>query len=191
MERVLLSVAVFACPLFFPLCVAAQDKASTVKLPASASVSGNPSGQITEQYDKFNDVTNVTLKPMPMPCPLGEEAWLTARFSYPGRTLQRPDKVMIGFVFASKEAKFRQSDELIVLVDGERLRVGEMYRDVDFSSRHENPVRETMAQIIPHAIFMRIALAKKIEAKLSIFEFSLSDENLLALRELAGRMASN
>jgi hypothetical protein len=28
MKRVLLSVAVFACPLFFPLCVAAQDKAS-------------------------------------------------------------------------------------------------------------------------------------------------------------------
>jgi hypothetical protein len=169
-----------------------NDKANTVKIPASAeSLSGNPSGEISEQYDKFKDVTNVTLKPMPMPCPLGEEAWLTAQFSYPGRTLKRPDQVIIGFVFASKKAKFGQSVELIVLVDGERLRVGEMYRDVNFTSRHMNPVRETMAQIIPLAIFTRIAHAKKIEAQLGIFEFSLSDENLLALRELAARMASN
>jgi hypothetical protein len=145
--------------------------------------------KIETQYDKFNDVTKVKLNLMPVPLQSAEELWLSAQFTSKGQKVLPPEEVMLAFVWGSKDGKFSQGNELIVLADGERVRVGKMYRDASYSSRHKNPTKEIMALNIPVATFLKIARAKKLEAKMSIHEFALADENLSALRDLAGRMA--
>lgn len=147
-------------------------------------------GKIQQKYDRFKDATSINLGLTKIGEAHGIEAWLSAEFSYTGQTPTRPTQVILAFVFASKGDRFNQGDELILLLDGKRIKIGPMYRQASYDSTKESPVREIMAKMVPVDSFIEMARATKLEAKIGIVEFALSEDNLRLLREFIARIPS-
>ena len=119
---------------------------------------------------------------------------MTAYFTYPGNTLVKPESVMLGFLsIVQGEAKYKDTDEVIVRVDGQslnigKLRVADRQIDTQMELKDVDYWRETLEVSVKTPEFLRIANGKKVTVQLGNTEFNLSAEHLKPLRALADRV---
>ena len=120
---------------------------------------------------------------------------MTAYFTYPGRTFIKPESVTLGFLSVVQgEAKYKDTDEVRVRVDGQPLSLGRLHvadRQIDtfIEMKDVDYWRETLELSVKTPEFLRIANAKKVTVELGNTEFDLSAEHMKSLRALANRVA--
>jgi hypothetical protein len=121
---------------------------------------------------------------------------MTAYFSYPGRTFVKPTHVMLAFLsLVQGEAKYRETDEVTVRVDGQslnigKLRVADQRVDTNMELKDVNYWRETLELSMETPEFLRIANGRKVTVKLGNTELDLSAEQIKLLRVLASRVGA-
>ena len=123
-----------------------------------------------------------------------ETLQMTAYFSYSGRTVVKPESVMLGFLSVVQgDVKYGDTDEVTVQVDGQSLNLGKLRvvdRRID-TNMQLNDVsywRETLELPIKTPEFLRIANARKVTVQLGKTHFDLAAEHMKLLRALAQRV---
>lgn len=145
------------------------------------------------RYDKFKDQTTVLFYPMAVSGTAryllsSEMLGLFAAFTYSGKTQPASvSEVIIAFTSTSPDWVYLKDRELIALVDGERLPLGEAARD---SSVKYGGVEEMLAVTVSYDHLLKLTNARVVEMKLGDREIKLKEKHLEALRDLASRMKS-
>lgn len=147
--------------------------------------------KIDVTYDRFKDRTTVETDYMRV---AGSD-WnsnpleIAARFTYPGKTVSKPQYVILFFYSATKTWRFKTAPTLIALVDGESLDLGRAtLTDQDIhTDTYSVSVREYLAAVIPFDTFLKIKNARTVEMQLGTTEFRLNEKVLVTFRELATR----
>jgi|SRR5215467_245387 len=169
------------------------------------------SSQLKVTYDKANNETTESIPlrtVMEVPgtievqTPHGtrklpsETLQMAAYFSYPGRTFVRPADVMLAFLaVVQDEAKYKNTDEVVVRVDSQSLSVGKLHVadqsiDTNMPLGDVNYWRQTFEVSIKAPEFLRLANGRKVTVKLGNTEFDLSAEQIKLLRALATRVGA-
>jgi hypothetical protein len=123
-----------------------------------------------------------------------ETLQMTAYFSYSGRTFVKPESVMLGFLSVVQgDPKYRDTDEVIVQVDGQslnfgKLRVVDRRIDTNIQVNDVSYWRETLELFVKTPEFLRIANARKVTVQLGKTHFDLAAEHMKPLRALAKRV---
>jgi hypothetical protein len=167
------------------------------------------SSQVKIAYDKSKDETTESTRIMTVVERLGtleghfpegtrnlpsETLHMTAYFTYSGRTFVKPEFVVLGFLsLVQGDAKYRDTDEVTVQVDGQSLNLGKLRvvdRRIDTNIQLNNVTywRETVEVSIKTPEFLRIANARKVTVQLGMTHFDLAAEHMKPLRELAKRV---
>jgi hypothetical protein len=167
------------------------------------------SSQVKTAYDKTKNETTESLRLMTVMEKPGtiearfpggsrnlpsEILRMTAYFTYPGRTLVKPESVMLGFLsIVQGEAKYKDTDEVTVRVDGQSLSIGKLHvadRQIDtqMELKDVDYWRETLEVSLKTPEFLRIANARKVTVQLGNTQFDLSAEHIKSLRVLASRV---
>jgi hypothetical protein len=81
----------------------------------------------------------------------------------------------------SKEWQFLKNHEMYMLIDGDRVSLGEAEYDGDIE---RSGVSEFMGYLIPRDLFERLSSARQVELKIGRWEVALKDEHLQAFRDL-------
>lgn len=139
----------------------------------------------TVKYDRFTDETSVTTTGMLLSHNAGGLLYAIATFKHGGQELKAPPDA-VWFVLQSQTQGwvFLQSAlDLHLLVDGERLPLGEMERvgEVGRGGR----VTETLMVLVPREDFERIAAADSVEGRVGRVEFSFREGQLPRWRSFA------
>ncbi len=155
-------------------------------------------GKIETKYDGFNHETVVTLKKMRVNCGGAKGlrstlkqtcVSLVASLHCPGAQLDYVRYAKLQLVFETKDWDQRhplEERELVVVADGQRLRLGRMglvTQDVA-SDRGIDRMNEVLEISVPYQAFNTIALAQTVEIKVGKTVFALQEKNLDALRDL-------
>ncbi len=189
----LLSVAVLACDVGTPK----REPAATSKTLAPASSDSTAHAdllfpvrqkyahnlKITEKYVRMDDYTTVDLDQMR----LEDGLKLDAYFLYSGTKFLPPDKVTFTFSESSETWKYLTYRPLRLLLDDSvRVDLGEVQHDGTVGNGY---VLEIMRCQFPVSQLLQIVAAKKVEGQLGLTKFTLKQNQLEALRDLASRMA--
>lgn len=190
------------CLLLLPtqLCDAAEEKKPSAASKTKAEGRNTISHQVPTQrdfahkfvidtkFDRFRDQTIISFRPPGLN--LGGKLTLTAMFSFSGKEITEPlganHLVNLGFASTSDTWKYLRNHYLILLVNGDRLDLGELDHH---GSTGKGSVIEVMWAKIPAKTFLKIVNAKKVEGQLFTTEFTLSHDTMEALRDFASRMA--
>ena len=145
--------------------------------------------EIETSYDKFDDKTTVLLSPMTIKSGLLDELGIYAGYAYSGQHRTAPKTFTLGFSYLAladiPNPQFRERRDLILLIDGERVPLGAMIYDSDSKSTLLGTVQmETMKLHLSPQIFVRIATAKSVEARLGTVEFTLTGHHQTGLSKL-------
>jgi len=171
-------------------------KSPSVSEPNSSTL--DHGGKIETKYDGFNHETVVTLKKMRVNCGGAKGlrstlkqtcVSLVASLHCPGAQLDYVRYAKLQLVFETKDWDQRhplEERELIVVADGQRLRLGRMRlvtQDVA-SDRGIDRMNEVLEVSVPYQAFNTIALAQTVEIKVGKTVFALQEKTLDALRDL-------
>lgn len=144
-------------------------------------------GKIATFYDASKNTTNAFLSFTDVG---GESAcglYIAARFSYVGKTAAPPSEVNLIMMRITPEEKIKTAParSLTFTADGELIDLGLM----ETASQESNlGLRwETLQTAMPYKLFLKIASAKKVTAKLGSANFMLTENNLNFMREFANR----
>ena len=146
--------------------------------------------KIKTDYDKFNDTTDVQMMHTEVYNVRGRKISMNALYSYPGRTPSKPRVVTLAFNSTSPEWQFLRERNLTILADGRKAGPGRMEL-INTRIEDSGRVTETVSMDIPVIDFLFAINSGTVEIQLSGFgvaEFSLSYEQLEALRDFASRM---
>lgn len=145
--------------------------------------------KIKVTYNKFNDVIEVTTPNMPYIGPPRHLTGLSLLVDviYDGKA-QTGQPKFIGWhiISASMKPEYTLNRSLIVIADGQRYNLGEMY--LKNSSVHGGYVLENLVIVIPNDTFLKIANAQKIEMQVGYKEFKMDENIYQTLRDLASRI---
>ncbi len=169
------------------------------------------SSQVRTTYDKAKDETTESTRIMTVielistlegRFPEGtrnlpaETLRMTAYYSYSGRTFVRPQSVVLAFLsLVQGDAKYRDTDEVTVQIDGQSLNLGKLRvvdRRIDTNMQLNNLSywRETLEVSVKTPEFLRIANAEKVTVQLGKTHFDLTAEHMKPLRALAKRVGA-
>jgi len=141
---------------------------------------------IKVEYDRFKDRTNISVGPLLVDTPQPVKLELGAMFNFDGQKMLFPADTVNLFAFStSKDFLFRNNHELLSIIDGQRVRFGEMHYDYEVSGAN---AEESMYMLISRETLLKLARATTVELQLGHIEFQLSREQLKLLGELADRM---
>ena len=161
-------------------------------LPSCALFAAQSSRQMVNvSYDKFEDLTEVSTNSSKVNNAIGREQKrqnlrLQVVYVCTGDTSHcRPDEVQLKFASYSV-ADHARSHYLILVADGKRIRAQSKWTGEYGGTRM--PLEYITASIKVED-FLNFAGAVKIEGKLGETTFTLSSDNLGAIRALAGEMA--
>lgn len=161
-------------------------------LPLYALFAAQSSRQMVNvSYDKFEDLTEVSTNSSEVNNAIGrkqkrQNLRLQVLYVCTGDTSRcRPDEVQLKFDSYSV-ADHARSDHLILVADGKRIRAQSKWTGEYGETRM--PLEHTTASIKVED-FLNLAGADRVEGKLGETIFTLSDDNLAAIRALAGEMA--
>lgn len=98
--------------------------------PTAASRKEALPGQVMIEFDTFKNLTTVSIKISQLSVTRGNELYLSALFAYSGQTPPRRDPFVLQFLSLAPEWKFTNGAELNLLVDGERMSLGYLKRDL-------------------------------------------------------------
>lgn len=170
------------------------DEKERVRLQPPPSASSTPT--LSSSYDRFKDLTSVSVTmPLyheitpPKGRPVGNLAGyiadfdLIASYVHEGQQRATPASVNLTIKTFAGGVMFGGAAELILLVDGRRVRLGRMEQVISF---HGRSAEEYVSVAIPYDTFTAIANAETVEAQAGRFEFPFSEEHLRGFRLLAG-----
>jgi len=159
--------------------------------------------KVETSYDQAKKITTVRLNPMQVYGePLssshyigGDEASLSASFTFSGRTLKvQPKRVLLTLTSTSQDWKYTDYRKLTALVDGKRLNLGPMEHLPLFkvhataNVNSDDYISQGIAISLPYKRFLQIANGKKVQMRVGPREFKLDRNHLEALRDLATLM---
>ena len=143
--------------------------------------------QFSVIYYEFLDSTRVSVGPFdvcgtPGISPTGT-LWMMADFSFRGHNLkEHVDGINLTFDSQSRDWLFLDNRDLYAIVDGERIRLGEVARR-DSYHRHYS-VSEQIVYELPIDTLSKIANGKAVELKVGSVFLQLKDEHLVAFKGL-------
>lgn len=163
-------------------------KALTLCLLAISLFCGNvpaqqPAPEFSREYDRFKDVTKVTLKPYPLNKDKKLTVSIFAGGMYAGETPSTPpEAVGFGIHIATKGGSIvnPKSTELQAIVDGERVDFGEL-EVVTLDGVPSNDHSVAFMAVIPFRTLQKIAAAQKVEMRFSGVEFYVTEDARSAL----------
>ena len=170
----------------------AGERASLAGLTAQGK-SKQKSG-VVARYDATKDQTTVFVGPQMIKQESSylragvESTALTVGFSHRGRTFAgHPPAVEFGILSESTTGYlFNRERRLSFQIDGEAFEVGEMKLvNARFYQLMGSKWREDLAVAVPYELFLKLAQSQKAELKVGSQKFSLRQEHLEPLRELA------
>jgi len=144
--------------------------------------------KVDVEYDRFKDVTVVSISPVFVisPNPTGLQFGLMS--GYKGRTPITPKTVIGVFMSASPSEyeKYKISRGVIILADGERINLGTATHALDYRNGF---YIEAMLVDIPFEVLQKINRARSVEVQIGSTEFVVSPVLQDAMREFAGKLA--
>jgi hypothetical protein len=161
---------------------------------ASPQTSTDPVPQVVVHYDRFKDETSVgvstSLESQTVEIPFArmqEFLIMLAGVTHRGRLLTAvPASVRLAFQSQARSWRFAEGDELLSIIDGERINFGRMsYSRQNLGVGHV----ETMRLDVPTRTFMKLARATTVELRIGRKEVLLSRAQLAALAALADRIS--
>ncbi len=176
--------------------------AKSASMPTPGRLHLDHGGKIETKYDGFNHETVVTLKKMRITCGGANGLRSTlkqtcvsmvASLHCPGTQLDYVRYAKFQLIFETKDWDKRHpldERELLVVADGQRLRLGRMglvTQDVA-GDRGIDRMKEVLEVLIPYQTFNTIARAQTVEIKVGKTVFALQEKNLDALRDLNNRV---
>ena len=159
-------------------------------LPFISKRKFNHTKEITTTYDRFKGETTVelTLEKVNSYKSEGHFYFIGFSFTYPEQTVITPKDVLLTVSSFSDEKRFSERDTLdvIILADGQRFILGKM--NLSKTENLKLIYQETLTLAIPYASYIKIASSNDVEMRLGETEFSLTQEQIEALRDLGSRM---
>jgi hypothetical protein len=133
------------------------------------------------EYDEFDRTTTVALGDRWL---VGQLA-LNGRFVYLGKTPRVPPLVLFTLRSQSEEWEYLRCHFVDMLADGTPVRLGKPEHDGHVGNGYV--IEFVNFTVAPTQLF-RMAAAKQVRGRICNVEFTLSDEDRLALQEFASRM---
>ena len=185
-----------ACTVILSGLTIAQETKSPPNLKARIKLFKNTK-RFSVSYDKFKDITEVSIGPFAVSPVKGSVLGMYADFSFSGQTV-REDVSTIRLTFSSFEAArggrwtFADHRNLYGIIDGERLELGEGAWTPHSDREHHSiifaaagsPSEEELIFTWPIATFRKIAEAKVVELKVGATEIKIKDEHFIAFKDL-------
>jgi len=127
--------------------------------------------------------------------------FLTAAFIYAGDSPASAKLITLSFYSKSPTCKFPETIDfkLVLLIDGERATINAKPENIkkgrggatSFSEIEGDICNESLTAYLPQKVFVKFAKAKEIKVRFGSMSFQLKENNLEALRNLAGLMVSS
>jgi hypothetical protein len=130
--------------------------------------------KVKEEYDKFKDKTRISLF-LSIPAPDDATLKLYVTDASTGEKYVPSEFVGFGFMSKADSLFSKSADNLYILIDGGERHV--------FSADYVSG--GSRLALIPWDTFKDMTKAKKVEGKIGILTFTLSDEQMEALRDFA------
>jgi hypothetical protein len=148
--------------------------------------------ELTEKYDKFKDITISATSRMYL-APNTHSVTFRAAVLSPGAKPARPETAIL-YIDADDSVRrlFKSDRSLIFLVDGERLKLGEMNwldsRYIPGGRYYSGSVIDELGLTIPWETFLKIANGKVVEFQVGTVEAKLEGPHLALLKKLIARV---
>jgi hypothetical protein len=139
--------------------------------------------EISRKYDKSDNETTLAIESLPITCVQNHCIFLSMHASFSGKQLKAPvERFLFGLYFFTKRSKPFADEKLLLRVDGETLNVGEM----TYVGMQSRDGINGLAYGIPltREEVTKIVNAGKVELGMENLKFSLSENQLKAMREL-------
>ena len=148
---------------------------------------------IERDYDRFQDKTTIRVEGIRPAITKGESRiFLNATSSSDGpEGTAKPEKVALNLLAVSEEFQFadlRDSLQLIILVDGKRVRVPARFVKAGVTKDRNPKSLESFVAIIDAELLIAMATADSVEAQLGGTEFKLGAMEQLSLRKFAEKV---
>ena len=188
MKKLVLILSIGAVLLFQPAGALPQERKPI-----------NHGGKIETKYDGFNYETVMRLRKMKVSCDGFKDKFKDACVSIevtlhcPGQQLNYVKHVTLQIVFENKDwVHLHPPDQrdLSVVTDTETLKLGRMTPASKGQTGTWDTKVETLELQIPYAMFRKIALSQRAQIQVGKDAVELRDKNMLALKELNGRVIS-
>lgn len=138
---------------------------------------------IEKKYDRFKDETTVKLKPQKIreTAQPKEELSLSVEAKYKGDRPARPREVYMIFDSVSEQSLYHNDAEVMFIVDGKRIEVGEAYT-VTTMPIYPNSRRAVLKLTAPFNLFSEIVNGEIVEMRLKKTEVTFTPSTIAALR---------
>lgn len=147
----------------------------------SAHGQEKPGDSYTVSYDRFKDVTIVTLKSVQLSGTLTRGLSMRVGCTHEGKAPAPATDCSIAVFSAASELQYRNEPEMIFLVNDERVRVGKM-----ISARREyesGMFLETLFVPASLSLIKKISTAMSVEGQVGSVEFKLTLAQQSTLKE--------
>jgi hypothetical protein len=114
--------------------------------------------------------------------------YLYASFFYPDPRLRAKPMLDIHFISISKEPKYRNSHDVMILANGMRVPVIGSTAQYQSGKVENGLVREVIRTSVTYDTLFNLIVAKRVTAQLSSTQFELTANHLESLREIASLM---
>jgi hypothetical protein len=157
----------------------------------------NHGGKIETKYDGFALETVMRLRKMKVNCTGFKANFhescvnIDVVLHCPGTQVSHVGSVTMQLVFESKswdQSHAPHQRDLMLLADTETIKLGRMRLVPQVSTGTQERSTETLEATFPYEVFKKMVWADTVEMKVGPTAFTLSDKNLLALRDLNSRI---
>jgi len=170
---------------------------TTVVLMLMLMLTGVAFAETKVTFDKFQNITNIKAERTPMSDvtlgggesadPLVTKVDMGVSFSCEGKSdFCRPKSVQLLFVAYTAKWVFGSQRKIILLIDGTPENAGTRSWNGSVIGAH-NLVEFVSTSISPE-LLAKLALAKTVDVQIDLFEVSLTDKNLAAIKDIASHM---
>jgi hypothetical protein len=168
------------------LAAAALLMPSYVYGQTSSRTTFNHNETIKQEYDRFKDVTSVSMT-LQLRGDKRDRLALILVHTFSGEKPPKKtdERLRLLFMAAGSTKKYAKWNMLIILANGERFNAGEASYYDDTAPGKDV---ELIAFVYPFDIFRRIVSAKKVEAQLGETEYTFTEQKLEALRDYFSRL---
>lgn len=158
--------------------------AQIIDLPAAPKV---PPSKVDREYDRFQDITVIRTPSMIVDTDYacGRMIEVRVNFIFKGEKQTTPGAYFLSVECRDTDWRFLDTSSLIVLADGQRIRLGDGKRLSDtgtFAGRLST--YENVSYPVSTLELLTISLAKKVEARAGVIEFSLSAADKQSIADL-------
>ena len=150
---------------------------------ASRTAASQQSGGVEISYDQAKDTTLVRLRSVPV---VGEATTaLVLGATHPGRTLRRPETVLLGFSRSAAAWRWEGCQSLTLLGDGRSLVEVPVSRDTQLG---DGQLTEIVSTVVPYEVVRVLAQVAQPAVKLCGEDRPLSEKERTAIRQFVQRL---